>query len=557
MKEVNRLEENINRQEQIHAKGFDMYRSDPEHLYDQYGRIKVGPKDLEDAVVTFGQLTKTCGRLISKGEVLKALHEKNLPKLREISNHFYHLSGVYQRTCDYYANLYRYDWYVVPEIYDDEKLNEEKIISDFINRLGYLDNSHIKKLCGEIALKVILNGCYYGYIVDESKSLQIQELPPNYCRSRYSVQGVPSVEFNMRFFDDKFPDTQYRIKILKMFPKEFQKGYVLYKEGKLIDDSGLLGEKNFYSSVSGWYLLDPKKTIKFNLNNTDMPIFISAIPAILDLDAAQDLDRRKQMQQLLKILIQKLPLDKNNELVFDVEEAKDIHNNAVNMLQRAIGVDVVTTFADVEAIDLADKHTTTTQDDLSKVERTVYNALGVAKNLFNADGNLALNNSILEDEATMRNLLLQFEIFFDRIIASKVGSQKKIKTRFYMLETTQFNYKEMSKIYKEQVQIGYSKMLPQIALGHSQSSIINTAYFENNVLHLTEVMIPPLMSSTMSSADVLGKTGQTNQTNSQNSTEGNKNQTQVIKTEEKNSGRPEKPDDQKSEKTIKNKESMS
>jgi len=76
-------------------------------------------------------------------------------------------------------------------------------------------------MCGEIALKVILNGCYYGYIADESKALSLQELPPNYCRSRYSIQGVPTVEFNMSFFDDKFPDTQYRIKVLKMFPKEF------------------------------------------------------------------------------------------------------------------------------------------------------------------------------------------------------------------------------------------------------------------------------------------------------------------------------------------------
>jgi hypothetical protein len=47
-------------------------------------------------------------------------------------------------------------------------------------------------------------------------------------------------------------------------------------------------------------------------------------------------------------------------------------------------------------------------------------------------------------------------------------------------------------------------MLPQIALGHSQSFILNTAKFENEILHLTEIMIPPLMSSTMSSEDVLG-----------------------------------------------------
>jgi hypothetical protein len=36
-----------------------------------------------------------------------------------------------------------------------------------------------------------------------------------------------------------------------------------------------------------------------------------------------------------------------------------------------------------------------------------------------------------------------------------------------MLETTQANYKELSKIYKEQTQIGFAKVLPQIALGHS------------------------------------------------------------------------------------------
>jgi hypothetical protein len=64
-------------------------------------------------------------------------------------------------------------------------------------------------------------------------------------------------------------------------------------------------------------------------------------------------------------------------------------------------------------------------------------------------------------------------------------------------------------MYKEQVQLGYSKMLPQIALGHSQSAIINTAFFENQILKLSEIMIPPLMSSTMKSEDVLGKSSQT------------------------------------------------
>ncbi len=254
------------------------------------------------------------------------------------------------------------------------------------------------------------------------------------------------------------------------------------------------------------------------------------------------------MQKLLKIIVQKLPLDKNGDLIFDVDEARDIHENAVDMLRNAIGVDVITTFADVDSIDISDKTTSTSTDDLERVERTAYNSMGISKNLFNTDGNLSLEKSILNDEGTMRSLLLQFAIFFDKITQSKSTNRKKYNFRLYMLETTQYNYKDLSKMYKEQVQLGYSKMLPQIALGHSQSSIINTAYFENEILHLSEIMIPPLMSSTLSSEDILGKKEQSGNNNSQETVDG---------ATSKESGRPEKPDDQKSEKTIQNKESMS
>ena len=115
-----------------------------------------------------------------------------------------------------------------------------------------------------------------------------------------------------------------------------------------------------------------------------------------------------------------------------------------------------------------------------------------------------------------------------------------------MLDTTQYNYKELSKMYKEQVQLGFQKLLPQIALGHSQSAILNGIYFENEILHLSEVMLPPLMSSTLNAEDVLGNKNKSNTSTSQKSTETSGE-----------AGRPEKPDDQKSDKTIANRESMS
>lgn len=545
------------RQNAIHSKGFDMgnltFVNHSDESVVDYNKIKVGVKSLDDAVLTLGDISRN-NKGINKGTVLKALGENNIPEIRRISEYFYNTSGIYMRVCNYFAQLYRYDWYIVPEV-NDKATSEDKIIKEYKRLLNYLDKSYIKKLSGDIALKVVKYGCYYGYLVPSDDCIIIQELPAKYCRSRYSVAGVPAIEFNMAFFDEKFSDANYRQKILKMFPEEFSKGYKLYKQGKLgEDDWNYLTEgndqRNFEdrfnsnSKAGGWYLLDPEAAIKFNLNGSDVPIFAASIPSIIDLDAAQDLDRRKQMQQLLKILIQKLPLDKNGDLIFDVDEARDIHNNAVQMLKRAVGVDILTTFADVESINLSDKNTTSTQDDLAKVERTVYNSLGTSRDLFNSEGNISLNKSILDDEATMRNFLFQLVICFDKILSKKNTNKKKFQFKFYMLETTTYNYQELSKLFKEQAQTGSSKLLSQIALGLSQSSILDSAHFENQVLHLSEIMLPPLMSSTMSSQDLLDIKAQSKGSNNQGNTGDN-------------IGRPEKPEDEKSDKTLQNIESMS
>jgi len=230
-----------------------------------------------------------------------------------------------------------------------------------------------------------------------------------------------------------------------------------------------------------------------------------------------------------------MPIDKNGDLVFDVDEAQQLHNNAVQMLSKAIGIDVLTTFADVNVADMADNRTSTNTDNLEKVERTVYNEAGVSQMQFNTDGNIALEKSILNDEASMWNLIQQFETFLNILLTPYNQSPKKVVYRAQILPTTIYNYKDLAKQYKEHTQLGYSKMLPQIALGQSQSAVLATAYFENDILDLVNVFIPPLMSSTMN-AEIL------NRKNSNDSNE---------------VGRPEKADDEKSTKTIQNKESMS
>lgn len=232
-------------------------------------------------------------------------------------------------------------------------------------------------------------------------------------------------------------------------------------------------------------------------------------------------------------------------MILDMDEGQALHKNACKMIADTIGLSVLTTPAEVDVADLSSDRSDSSTDDLERLERAIYNEAGVSQMQFNTDGNIALEKSILNDEAAMYNLIEQFESFLNIIIKKFNTKPKKYYYRVQILPTTIYNYKDMSKLYKEQTQIGYSKMLPQIALGQAQSTILANAYFENDILDLVHVFIPPLMSSTMN-AEALASTGSGKSSSTTTSEEGQ-------------TGRPtnESKGESVSEKTIQNQESQS
>jgi len=60
----------------------------------------------------------------------------------------------------------------VPEIFDT-KIKKETVIKDFISVLSYLDTSRIVSTCQNIALKVIRDGVYYGYMNEDPTGISI------------------------------------------------------------------------------------------------------------------------------------------------------------------------------------------------------------------------------------------------------------------------------------------------------------------------------------------------------------------------------------------------
>lgn len=504
-----------------------------------YNKIKVGGKTLRDDaflnVDAMGAIRSS--RPITKEMVKKVIATKDYKQARAISDFYFDKSGIYERLIKYMAHFFRYDFFVTPVQYD-KKVPDKKVIEGWYKACMFIENSKPKKHFAEIAVKVIKNGCFYGYRLTQRDREFLQELPVDYCRSRYDYNGSPAVEFNVKYFDDKFSDNDYRLRVVKMFPKEVQQAYVSYKTGTLPQD--------FNGDAQGWVLLDPKKTVKFNVDGSDMPMFFNVIPHLLDLEKAQEIDLQKMLQQILKIIIQKFPLDKNNDLVFDVDEMQAFHNMAVDMIGDAVGVDVLSTLADVDVADMSDKGNVSAVDQLEKVERTVYNEAGVSQSQFNSDGAVALERSIANDEGSLSDLIQQFEEYLETMIAPlNKQANKKLVYRVNILPTTVYNYKDMASTYKEHTTIGYSKLLTQVALGMPQTVVLSSALFENQILKLNEAFTPPQMSSTMTGSDI-------KQEDDGGQGDGD---SKPVTPEIDKGGREEVPVEKKSETTIKTSES--
>ena len=477
----------------------------------------------------------------------------DLKQIRSLSKYFFQTNGVYARAVRYLADIYKYDFLLYPNLDLDLEMTDEfsdKILKKFNVLLEHFDNSAIQLMCRKWANVVCIEGCYYGYICDDvNDKLVVQDLPVDFCRSRFLYKGMPLVEFNVQYFDKVTSDQKYREKLLGLFPEEFQVGYRKYKAGKLpAEEQG---------DDAGWILLDMNRSFKFNFNDEDIPPFLYAIPDIIGLDEVEDLEKEKLLQQIQKILIQKFELDQNGQIPFTMKELQQLNQNAVDMVGDAVGVSVLSTVAEVSLEDLATSSGTESQNNLEAAQNSVYNALGISANLFNTDGNLALEKSIIIDEAYIKPLLLQFEQFFNRYLEWKFN-KKDLKFRMKMLLTSIFNSSDMSSKYENLTKIGFSRFLPMVALGHTQKEVISMAKLEQQIMQLDAYMLPPFSSNTMSSdtwSDIKAQQQQILSGGKVTPVGGQADAARsgsVTSDSNGGAGRPQLPNDKKSDKTIAN-----
>ena len=458
---------------------------------------------------------------ITKQEVLDAIDNRDITSLRWISRRAATLSsGIYSRLLWYMALLPTYDCVTDPYLKFDGAMAD---YSDEINvvmrkAMKFIDKLRLHNVAPYLAYEVLVDGVCYRLKRETEDSVVLQELPLKYCRTRYQINNKDIIEFNVRYFDTIY-DTVERTMILQSMPAIFRHEYERYRNNKLRIDPKDRG---------AWFALPPEMGEVFYLTKDHFPFFVKVLPDILDWEAIKDINLVKAEQELSKILVQKFGFNKNGQLLFELGEIGQLHENALGMIGDIEGLDVLTTFADVEVLDLQQKSGfNQSNDPLRNFLNSIYATAGISSNLFATDGNLALDKSIANDEAIMMLFVEKIQAFLNYEISRRFET-KNIGLICNFPRITIYNFKDMADVFKGQAMYGYSKRLPAIATGQTQSSLMAAIEYENSVLGMAEIMQPLQSSATQSS----------------------KNAADDVK-----NGRPSLPDDQKSDKTIQNLES--
>ncbi len=397
--------------------------------------------------------------------------------LRDLSLFYFYSSGFYRKLTLYYANLLEYDTIIIPHFLKTSKratkTDKSKLRYDAAMRFWSINS--FEQICKDVAFKVFVEGAYYGMVKEEGDFFTLQNLPFKYCRSKFkTIQNIDIVELNLEYFD-KITDDDKRAQALLSFPKIVQRQYKQYQNGK----------------ISKWIELEPGVGVYFNLYE-ERPMLISVIPAILDFKDYREIEKDKDAQAIKKILVQQVPVTNAGELVFEPEEAEELHKGVVAMLRSNKDVSVMTSYGKVDMENLQASREAVS-DNLQKIERTIYSEAGVSKQIFSADGNLSLEKSIQNDISLVMILAQKLSNWISFILNDRFSDSSVIFTSS-ILPISYYNRDEYLKQSLNIAQFGYSYLVPAVASGIKQCDLNDLKTLENDVLHL-DTRLKPLQSS--------------------------------------------------------------
>lgn len=445
-------------------------------------------------------------------EVHDIIKSGNLLAQRDLSRNYFNANGMYKQVIMHFGTLLKNIGILIPNPTFGKSLQDKPIAKRYYNAVDFVERMKLQEVLTHVSLRVLIDGRYYGAIQTLDKTtFTLMDLPFNFCRVRFQDEkGNYLLEFNVKYFNT-FVEESAKNSALKTYPKVISNYYRRWSKN---------------SALSPWVLLPSDIGVAFDLFDA-RPYFLSIIPATIQYDQAVENENARELEEIKKMVIQKIPHLNDGTLLFEPNEVEVMHEGAVKMLKTSNpNTSVLTTYGDVDVVQSksSDSVTHTTLDQMSQ---NVYANAGVSSEIFASTNSATLKSSLDYDTGVMMILGNKYSTFITNIV-NKMYGNSAITFKYVIQPITYHNVKDVIDGGFKLAGSGYSFLLPALAQGFTQRDLSNIKDLENNVLKLHEKLLPLQSSYTQSSSS------------------------EPI---EDQGGRPPLEDDSKTEKTVQNKES--
>lgn len=451
-------------------------------------------------------------------QVKRIIDSGSLLEQQKLSRNYFSKDGYYKQLVLYYATLLKYTGLLIPNPSSGKNLSTPHIQKKYFQAMDYVDKMDLQVILVEWAQKVLVDGCFYGVISKSDKNnFAVLPLPIAYCQTRFKdVAGNDLIEFDLSYFNSILDEAD-RKAALAAYPKFVSSAYDKWRNNK---------------KGTRWIVIPSDVGVCFPMLDSS-PFFLNIIPATIKYDQAVETEQEREKEEIRKILVQEIPHLNDGRLLFEPDEAEEMHRGAVGMIRKNSNTTVLTTYGKIDAITSRGSNENSATKALEAMKQNIYSQAGVSGEIFAATGGNTTETSIKLDTAIMMYLANKFARFITNIVNENFANSN-ISFKYVILPIT---YQNESKYIDSSYKLsttGYSLSVPALAMGFSQKDLANLKDLENDVLKLGDKLIPPKTSFNSTSESSGGITGEGGD----------------------QGGRPSKETDDKRDQTLKNEESI-
>lgn len=420
----------------------------------------------------------------TREEAMEIISGNNLLKKVELSNYFFRVDGIYRRLIIMAALMPTFDTLIVPNfsMLPNER-QEDAFLQSFNKNLIKIENMDIQGEMYSAFVYAMRDGYFYGVARPlPNGNVVIQELPYKYCSVvGKDITGKDLIEFDLAFFDNVKPNYVKKeskaiaqLRLLNQFPEDIKEAFLAFRRTK----------------KERFVLIEPD--VAFGLPSTPdkIPPFLNIIPDLITLNEIKGVQTQKDKSAADKIISHTLPIDKDGELIFSLEEAADFHEAMAQMLQKKNPhITLLTSFGKLDMLN-ATNDRKNAGDDLEKNERSVMNTGGIAEGVINSSGQVSAGISLNYMWSIIENLLSRAAKNYNIIMkANKILTGGAFwEYSFRLPPINRYNRTEANETARANAALGHNKTMVSITAGVSQMDMFNLAILEKDYLQLSVLL---------------------------------------------------------------------